>query len=200
MFNFWGSSQIGIDSKFKICREILNAGSNPACPIYFLIKLKLMKIIELTQNKVAIVDEEDYEKINVYKWCAIKCKTTWYAARNNYVSKGKQKLLRMHREILNAPLNIQVDHINGNGLDNRKENLRLCTHQQNQHNKKHPQKNNKFKIKGVHYCKNLNKFRARIGFNNKSIHLGYFNVLGDADSAYRIAEEKYFGEFVRKCI
>ena len=104
----------------------------------------------------------------------------------------------MHREIMNTPTHLQIDHINGNTLDNRKENLRICTNQQNGFNKKNPLKNNKLGIKGVCWHKKIKKFMASIKINDKSIHLGYFNVLGDADSAYRIAELKYFGEFARQ--
>ena len=79
----------------------------------------------------------------------------------------------------------------------RKENLRLCTHQQNQFNQKNPRKNNKLGIKGVCWHKGVRKFQVTMRINAKNKHLGYYNVLGDADSAYRIAEEKYFGEFAR---
>ena len=92
----------------------------------------------------------------------------------------------------------QVDHHNGNGLYNLKKNLRLCTNQQNGFNRKHPNRNNKLGIKGVHWDEFNNKFRAQIKVNSKTIYLGCFNVLGDADFAYRIAELKYFGEFSRK--
>ena len=102
----------------------------------------------------------------------------------------------MHREILNTKRGISTDHINGNGLDNRKENLRVCTHQENTFNR-HAQKNNKLGIKGVCWHKRAKKFCANINVKGKVIYLGIFNVLADADSAYRIAEEKYFGEFAR---
>lgn len=159
-----------------------------------------MKTILLTQNKIALVDDEDYERLNQFKWYAKREGNTLYAVRGSkrLDGKGKQKLIRMHRVIMNASKGNQVDHRFGNGLDNRKENLRMCTNQQNAHNRKQPQKNNKLGIKGVCWDEKLKKFKAGIKFNGKSIHLGYFNVLGDADSAYRIAEEKYFGEFARK--
>ena len=155
-----------------------------------------MKEIKLTQGKVAIVDDEDFERLNQFKWCATLGNSTWYAIRKSTIY-GKQKTIIMHREIMHAHKGIQVDHRNGEGLFNCKENLRLCTNQQNGFNQRKPQKNNKLGIKGVGWHKQHRKFSARIMFNGKSIHLGYFNVLGDADSAYRIAEEKYFGEFAR---
>lgn len=155
----------------------------------------IMKEIKLTQGKIALVDDEDYERLNRYKWYARMNGHTWYAMRSICIN-GKQTTILMHREIMNAPEGVQVDHIDSNGLDNRKEILRLCTNQENGFNRD-AQKNNKLGIKGVRWDKRRNKFYARIKLNGKEIHLGSFNVMGDADSAYRIAEEKYFGEFAR---
>ena len=78
-----------------------------------------MKEILLTQGKVALVDDEDFEKLNRYKWYAMQTKQNWYSVRNIRIN-NKQTLVCMHREIINAPINKQVDHINGNGLDNQK--------------------------------------------------------------------------------
>lgn len=156
-----------------------------------------MKKIKLTQEKIAFVDDEYYEILNKFKWCAYWDRWNWYALRNSSFINGKRKKIWMHREIMAAPKGIQVDHRNGDGLDNRKENLRLCNNQQNQRNKINANKNNKLKIKGVCWDNSKKKFQAYIGVNGKAIHLGFFNVLGDADSAYRIAEEKYFDDFVR---
>lgn len=155
-----------------------------------------MREIQLTQGKVAIVDDEDFESLNQFKWCAFKHRNTYYAARNIIVG-DRWKTLLMHREIMEATKGVQVDHRNGDGLFNCKKNLRHCTNQENQRNR-HSQKNNKLHIKGVRWCKSASKFKSQIGIGGKTIHLGYFNVLGDADSAYRIAEEKYFGEFAIK--
>lgn len=157
-----------------------------------------MKEIKLTQDKVALVDDEDFEYINSFKWYAVQNGRTWYARRHAPRINGKQKLIHMHRIIMNAPEYLQVDHINSDGLYNRKKNLRLCTHQKNHFNIRNIHKNNKLRIKGITLNKTRKKFRAQIMINKKAIHLGYFNVMGDADSAYRIAEEKYFGEFARK--
>ncbi len=155
-----------------------------------------MKEIKLTQNKVAIVDDEDYERLNQFKWHSCLSRNTCYAGRGIKIDSKNNKIY-MHREIMNPPNGTQIDHRNGNGLDNRKSNMRACTSQQNGFNTKRAQKNNSLGIKGVSLVKKINKFEARIMFNSKIIRLGYFNVMGDADSAYRIAEEKYFGEFAR---
>mgnify|MGYP001561659861 CR=1 FL=1 len=154
-----------------------------------------MKEIPLTQGKVAIVDDSDFERLSQFKWHAQKSGNTFYADRYNLYD--KPRAIRMHREIMNAPKGTQVDHKNGNGLDNRKGNLRLATHQQNMFNQVKSRNDNKLGIKGVHWSKAKKKFVAQIKANGKKIHLGYFNVMGDADSAYRKAEEKYFGEFAR---
>ena len=157
-----------------------------------------MKEIKLSQGKVAIVDDEDFERLNQYGWYAQKGRRdNWYAAKKDKQVNGRQKVIWMHREILSVPEEFYTDHVDGNGLNNLKSNLRLATNQENMQNKKQPHRNNKLGIKGVHWNKREEKFVAHIQFNNKRIHLGYFNVLGDADSDYRKAEEKYFGEFVR---
>lgn len=94
-----------------------------------------MKEIPLTQGKVALVDDEDFELLNQLNWYAYKNKTgNYYAVRNYSAEKGKRKIILMHREIMDAPKGIQVDHRNGDGLYNQKENLRLATHQQNSFN------------------------------------------------------------------
>lgn len=103
----------------------------------------------------------------------------------------------MHRVILNTPIGMDTDHVDGDGLHNRKKNLRICAHQKNSFNRKKPQKNNNLGIKGVHWIESIKKFQAKIQVNGKLINLGYFNVMGDADLAYRLAEEKYFGDFAR---
>ena len=104
----------------------------------------------------------------------------------------------MHREIINTPKGVQTDHKNCNGLDNRKENLRNCNHQQNQFNRKSAQKNNILGIKGVRWDKKAKKFQTRIAIDKKQTCIGLFTVLADADQAYRVAEIKYFGEFARE--
>lgn len=151
-----------------------------------------MREIILTQGMVALVDDEDFETINRFKWYVSRERRASYAARNH-----NGKTIRMHRVILNAPKGIHVDHVNGNGLDNRRENIRLCTMSENLRNQIKPHKDNKLGIKGVHWNKRDKKFQAQIRVDSKSIKLGHFNVMGDADSAYRFAEEKYFREFAR---
>ncbi len=147
------------------------------------------KLIPLSQGKVAIVDAEDYPWLNKRNWYANRAKRTYYARGT---IKGKHA--PMHRQILNAPPHLVVDHINRNGLDNRKSNLRLCTHFQNQRNRR-PGRNGSSKYKGVRWSKRDKKFRAGITCNRKSYHLGMFESEIDAAKAYDNAAKKVFGEF-----
>ncbi|KKM14674.1 hypothetical protein LCGC14_1703720, partial [marine sediment metagenome] len=94
-----------------------------------------MKRIPLTQGKFAIVDDDIFDYLSQWKWYAQKDRNTFYALRN-VVVKGKAKTIRMHRQILNSKKGQQTDHLNGNGLDNRRCNLRICTRSQQAMNTK----------------------------------------------------------------
>jgi hypothetical protein len=158
-----------------------------------------MKTITLSQNKVALVDDEDYDFLNQWKWCAIKYKNgNYYAVRHpewDPITK-KQITIHMHRLIMNAPDSLEVDHWDSNTLNNQKDNLRLATHSQNQSNRGKTKRNTSG-YKGVSLCKKTNKWRALIKFNKKSIHLGYFNNIIDAARAYDQKAIELFGEFAK---
>jgi hypothetical protein len=153
-----------------------------------------MKTIPLSQGRVAIVDDRDFETLNRYKWYAQKIGNTLYAARH---ATGRHRTIYMHRQIpgITDP-GIFVDHRNGNGLDNRRQNLRLATKTENARNRPAP-KNNTSGFKGVHWHKQGNAYRARIKVNGKNIHLGLFPTPTEAARAYDQAARKYFGEFAR---
>lgn len=159
-----------------------------------------MKTIRLNQGRIAIVDDDDFEKIKHLTWSSRKSGDKYYAAHQKYLYRenGKQisKCTLMHRLILNAPTGVQVDHINGDALDNRKENLRLCTPSQNQHNRK-AQVNNKSGFKGVCKPSGRNRYRATIYLHNKPIRLGCFDCPIKAARAYNAAAIKYHGEFAK---
>ena len=155
-----------------------------------------MRTIPLTQGKVAIVDEEDFEILNEFKWTAQKDHgyPRWYAIRKEEQNNGKWKLIIMHRQILNAPHKVYVDHINHDGLDNRKHNLRLCTSSQNQKNRG-LQKNNTSGLNGVSFDKRKKKWYAYVIKSKHQISLGFFY---DKDEAGRVVDKKakeLFGEF-----
>jgi hypothetical protein len=153
--------------------------------------------IPLSQGKYAIVDPDDYERLSKYKWYALKCEQSFYAARNKYLKYGKKKNVLMHREIINAPDNLFVDHINQNGLDNRKANLRLATKVQNTWNRIKTRRKTSSKYKGVSYQKRDRIWKAKIIINGRNKYLGSFQNEIDAAKAYDGAARKYFGEFAR---
>ena len=131
-----------------------------------------------------IIDEEDYNKfVKDNSFCLSKY---------GYVRSGKHKYL--HRLIMNAPDDKQVDHINGDKLDNQKSNLRICTHQENSMNVG-KQKNNTSGFKGVTFDKHAQKFQAQIVIDGKKKYLGLFEKAEDAFKAYCQAGKKHHGDF-----
>jgi len=150
-----------------------------------------MKKIKLSQGKFALVDNDDFIRVSQYKWHY----HYGYAVRNIKID-GKRTKIQMHRWLCNAEKNIEVDHFDGNGINNQKINLRVCTRSQNMANiSRHS--DNKSGFKGVCFHKNCNKFRARITINKKIIHLGYFDNARSAAMAYNQAAKEKFGKFSR---
>lgn len=157
-----------------------------------------MSKIPLTQGKFAIVDKKNYQKINNYKWFANKRGNTYYAARNSKkdeYKEGKRTVINMHQQLFGSCLGKEIDHKNGNGLDNREINVRFCTHTENQHNRH--KKKGVSKYKGVDWDKRVEKWRARIRSNKRLIYLGRFKHEELAALAYDFAAIKYFGEFAK---
>lgn len=140
-----------------------------------------MKEIPLTQGKVALVDDEDYEFLMQWKWCAHFKGHTSYSVRNIYIGKinGKKrtKTIPMHRVIMNPSNIMQIDHINHNGLDNRKENLRIVTIRENGQNRKVRKE-----LLGTE--KANKKYRARLRIGNTPYYLGVFPTPEEAHSVY----------------
>jgi hypothetical protein len=153
------------------------------------------RAIPLTRGKYAIVDPEDYQRLAKYKWHVEAGTRTFYAVRHIYIKPGKKKYSPMHRYIIDVSEGIFVDHINQNGLDNRKANLRLATRVQNSWNRQKTNKNTWSKYKGVCFHKRDKKWQAKIGLNGQVKHLGTFNSESNAAKAYDRAAKKYHGQF-----
>jgi hypothetical protein len=172
--------QSPIESNFNL-RGLPRANSRLA-------EVRMTKQIQLTQGKFALVDDEDYCDLSQYKWSLATC---------GYAQRGTSPKIYMHRQIMNAPTGMEVDHINGNRADNRKSNLRLCSHQQNLQAR--PRfKNNSSGFRGVNYeKKGLKHWRARIELNGKKIDLGLYIDPRDAAIAYNNAARIIHGEFAR---
>jgi hypothetical protein len=153
--------------------------------------------ISLGGGEYAIVDQEDYYRLCNFKWSAICSKGHVYAARIIRDTEfGRVKTMFMHREIMNAPKGMLVDHRNSVGLDNRRDNMRLATHSQNNCNMT-KKANTTSKYLGVCFVKDRNQWYARLKHHGKGIYIGRYENEIDAAKAYDEAAKKYHGEFAR---
>lgn len=162
-----------------------------------------MKTIQLTQGYTATVDDEDYERLNKRSWCVcfsddrrIKMKAVRGVVHRRADGTKYTRILAMHREILGLQHydNRIVDHIDGNPLNNCRNNLRLASPLENSRNmKKKPGCSSD--LKGAVWDKGRNKWKAEIRANGRRMHLGRFDTAEEAHAAYRAAALKYHGEF-----
>lgn len=158
----------------------------------------MTKEIPLTQGRVALVDDEDYEWLSQWKWCLRSSPS----ARNVYAGrrcpvKNDGYVIRMHREILSVPRGMEVDHINGDGLDNRRKNLRIVTRKQSARNSR-VKRNSRSGYKGVFKTRNKtrNPWYAQLYISGrKTINLGYFRTPEEAALAYNAAAQSHNGEY-----
>jgi len=155
----------------------------------------MVKEIELSQGMVALVDDADFEELASHKWYVSRIRRTYYAKRNEPKVGGGQRTILMHRVILNAPPGMQVDHINGDGLNNRRYNLRLATNRQNGASRKHKQLGTSSSFLGVYWQKCAGKWRSEIKANGTQKHIGYFDSEIDAAFAYNEAALELHGKF-----
>lgn len=147
-----------------------------------------MKKIPLTRNRVALVDDEDFEELNKHKWTS---SSHGYAKRAIF-----GKTVYMHREILGKVDGLEVDHKNGNGLDNRKENLRRCSRMENVRNQRCT-RGGTSKYKGVSWHKIVGMWRATIFKNGRHFQINHFKNEVDAAKAYDVTAKELYGEFAR---
>lgn len=150
-------------------------------------------IVPLTRGEFSIIDHEDIDVANGYNWYAHKSKDTSYAARAHCIN-GKIRNLFLHTAIMNTPDGLQVDHLDGNGLNNCRINLRFVNHSENQRNSRKPC-NNTSGYKGVTWHNGAWKWRAQIMIYRKHKHIGFFDITEEAARAYDAAALIYHGEF-----
>jgi len=150
-----------------------------------------MKEIFLSQNKVAIIDDEDFDAVSKYKWCAVCIKKIWYAR-----AQIENHLVYLHRFLMQPSIKMEVDHKDGNGLNCIRENMRVCRPLDNNRNRR-IQKGNTSGYKGVWWYPRLKKWESGISVENKSIHLGVFIQRDDAALAYNEAAKLYYGDFAK---
>lgn len=158
-----------------------------------------MKTIKLTQDKVALVDDDVYEWASQFKWHAQKRNYRFYAARGSPKDSitGKRRLIYLHREIMKAGPDQEVDHRFGKTLDNRVAEMRLVTRAQNKQAFRKPKENTSSKFRGVHWFKRHLKWMVQIHKGNRRIYLGYFTEEVLAARAYDKAARELFGEFAQ---
>ena len=156
-----------------------------------------MKTIKLTKGQVALVDDEDYEKLSQWKWYAQYRKGTgcYYAIRSDY-SGDSQKSVYMHRYILGLEAGEKkvINHKNHNTLDNRKENIEICSHKENIRFSRKKKSSTKG-YKGIYRVNSSRKWTAQISVDGERIYLGVFSNEKDAALAYDWGAKKYFGKF-----
>jgi hypothetical protein len=150
--------------------------------------------IYLGEGKWTLLDVKDYYRLRVFKWIIYGNGTNLYAIRHQLIEPNKTKTVYMHREIMNPPADLVVDHRNCDGLDNRRTNLRFATHAQNTRNRR-KKKNGSSQFLGVWFYKG--KWGTQIKSQGKRIFLGRFDNEIDAARAYDAAAKKYHGEFAR---
>ena len=153
--------------------------------------------LPLTQGKFALIDEWNAEFLQQWNWTAVRDRNDrWYARRGTHL-----KIVHLHRVIaeragLLNTTNLEIDHANLDGLDNRIENLRLATTAQNSANRR-KRSDNTSGHKGVSWHKQSGKWRVSISYNGRRHYLGLFDLIEDAIRAYAEASEKYHAEYGR---
>lgn len=150
----------------------------------------MTKSIELTNGYETIVDDDDYSWLTQWTWRA--CVSRWQ--RHIYVVRSGDEM-RMHRLITNTPKGMMVDHANGDGLDNRRANLRVCSAIENQRNKRKRIGVSSSIFKGVSWDRQCHRWRVQIMVEGRNKSIGRFATEAEAAVAYNDAATVLFGEF-----
>jgi hypothetical protein len=155
-----------------------------------------MQFIRLTCGTRAIVDDEDFERLNKYRWQLIRGTTLIpYAVRKVVLSNGNVYRVRMHHDVLGLiKPGLEIDHKNHWGLDNQKKNLRVCSGSQNRANQR-IRLTSFSGFKGVYWGEKTGNWRSMISLNGKTVYLGHFNCVIKAAQAYDAAAIDIFGEY-----
>lgn len=156
-----------------------------------------MRKILLSRGGIALVDDSDFEYLNQFKWNTMFGKYTCYAFRM-YSLNGDRKIRKsilMHREILGTPKGMETDHIDGNGLNNQRSNIRISTVSENRGNQVRNRLNKTSKFKGVSWSISAKKWVANIQVNKRYMHLGSFSDEKDAAMVYDYFAIDKFREF-----
>ena len=154
-----------------------------------------MKRVRLSQGYMALVDDEDYLLVSEHLWHVDKFEKKIYAIRK-VRRDGRRQKCYMHRFIVQPPMGLVVDHINGNGLDNRRSNLRICTIKENLRNMSKPSRSNaSSRYKGVCFLAPDRVWRASICYERKTIYIGRFQTEEEAAVAYNHKAKELFGAF-----
>ena len=155
----------------------------------------------MAQGKEALVDDEDYEELSQYTWTPMKNGRTWYAYRWTSRKNPPRQNILMHRQVMRAPKGTRIDHRDGNGLNNQRQNLRFTTQQENLRNQRHKKADATSKYKGVYYSKHAKKWVMQITLGTLSAK-GHkqrlkrnFETEEEAARAYDDSARKLFGDF-----
>lgn len=145
-----------------------------------------MPEVRVGKHHVALVDEADLERVTQFNWWLHRNRSSTYALAGTR-SNGTRSCVLMHRLILQPPDDVHVDHINGDGLDNRRCNLRVVTPAENQQNRRGASRHSKTGVRGVRWDESIQRFRASVRVSRKQVFSAAFRTLAEAEVAVKQA-------------